>query len=52
MAAHKSPVWSRNGVEWAGCEDPSSLERYEDNVGNLAIEVVGQNWSSKVLSLF
>ena len=51
MAAQKSLVWSSNGVEWAGCED-ASLECYEHNVGNLAIEVVGQNWSSEVVSLF
>ena len=43
----KSPVWSSN--EWAGSEDASSLEWYEHNVENLAIEVVGQNWSSVVL---
>ena len=48
----KSPVWSSNGFEWAGCEDISSLECYEHNVGNLAVEVVGQNWSSEVISLF
>ena len=36
----------------AGCEDISSLECYEHNVGNLAVEVVGQNWSSEVNSLF
>ena len=52
MAAQKSPVWSSNGFEWAGCEDFSSLECYEHNVGNLAVEVVGQNWSSEVISLF
>ena len=28
------------------------LECYEDNVGNLALEVVGQNMSSEVISLF
>ena len=39
-------------AEWAGSEDASSLEYYEHNVGNLAIEVVGQNWSSEVISLF
>ena len=26
--------------------------RSNDNVGNLAFEVVGQNWSSEVISLF
>ena len=39
-------------LKWAGSEDASSLECYEHNVGNLAIEVVGQNWSSGVISLF
>ena len=48
----KSNVWGSNGVEWAGSEDASSLEHHEHNVGNLAIVVVGQNWSSKVISLF
>ena len=52
MAAQKSPVWSSNGVEWAGSDDASSLEYHEHTVGNLAIEVVGQNWSSEVISLF
>ena len=31
---------------------PLFLECYEHNVGNLAIEVVGQNWSGEVISLF
>ena len=48
----KSLVWGSNSVEWAGSEGTSSLEYYEHNVGNLAIEVVGQNWSSEVISLF
>ena len=38
--------------EWAGSEDASSLEYYEHNVGNLAVKVVGQHWSSEVNSLF
>ena len=48
----KSSVWSSHGVEWAGSEDASSLEYYEHNVGNLANEVAGQNWSREVISLF
>ena len=28
------------------------VEYYEHNVGNLALEVVGQNWSSEVISVF
>ena len=48
----KSPVWSSNGVEWAGSKDASSLEYHKHNVGNLTIEVVRQNWSSEVISLF
>ena len=51
MAAQKkSLVWSTH--EWAGSEDASSSEYYEHNGDNLAIEVVGQNWSSEVISLF
>ena len=49
MAAPKALVWSSN--EWAGSEDASSLEYYEQDVGNLALEVVGQSWSSEVISL-
>ena len=49
-ACSKSPLWSSNGVEWAGSE--ASLESCEHNVGNLAIEVVGQNWSGEAISLF
>ena len=46
----KSPVWSGNGVEGEGSEDASSVECYEHHVDNLAFEVVGQNWSSEVIS--
>ena len=52
MAAQKNSVWRSSGVDLAGYEDASSLEWYEHNVGNLAIEVVGQNCSSEALSLF
>ena len=45
MAAQE--VWC-----WAGIEGTSSLEFYEHNVGNLALEVFGQIWSSEVISLF
>ena len=49
----KDPVWGgSNGVEWAGSEGTSSLEHHEHNVGTLALEVVGQSWSSEVISLF
>ena len=41
----KSPVWSDDGLEEERGEDASSVEYYEHNVDNLAIEVVGQNWS-------
>ena len=47
----KSPVCSSNGVDWAGIEDASSFEYHEHNVGSLTTEVVGQNWSSEVISL-
>ena len=33
-------------------EDISSVEYYEHSVDNLVVEVVGQNWSSEVISLF
>ena len=45
----KPCVWSSN--EWTGSEDAPSLEYYEHNVDNLALEVVGQDWSSEVISL-
>ena len=34
------------------CKGTSSFEDYEHNVDNLAIEVVGQNWSGEVISVF
>ena len=40
------------GAATAGSEDASSVEHYEHNVGNLALEVVGPNWSSEVISFF
>ena len=46
------PVWSDDGLEEERGEDASSVECYEHNVDNFAIEVVGQNWSSEVISLF
>ena len=46
----QSPVWSSN--EWTGSEVTSSLEYYERIVDSLALEVVGQNWSSEVISFF
>ena len=42
MAAQKNPVWSSNGVEWAGSEGVSPLEYDEHTVGNLPLEVVGR----------
>ena len=47
----KGPVWSSDGVEGTGGENASTLEFYEHNVDNLAIEVVGQDMSSEVISL-
>ena len=52
MAAKRSPVWSGDGFEGERSEDTSSVEYYEHNVDYLAIEVVGQKWSSEVISLF
>ena len=48
----KSLVWSDDGFEEERGEDASSVEYYEHNVGNLAIEVVGQHRTSEVISLF
>ena len=45
----KGPVWSDDGLEEERGEDTSSTEYYEHNVDNLAIELVGQNWSSEVM---
>ena len=47
----KSPVWSGDGFGGERSEDISSVEYYEHNVDNVAIEL-GQNWSSEVISLF
>ena len=48
----KSPAWSDDGFEEERGEDASSVEYYEHNVDNLAIEVVGQHWTSEVISPF
>ena len=48
----KSQVWSDDGLEEDRGEDASSVEYFEHNVDNFPIEVVGQNWSSEVISLF
>ena len=48
----KSPVWSSGGFDWAGSDGTSSCEDYEHNVDDLALEVVGQNGSGGVVSLF
>ena len=46
-------VWlpKESGSERRGL-DILSEEYYEHNVDNLAIDVVWQNWSSEVISLF
>ena len=48
----KSPVWSDDGLEEERGEDASSVVYYEQNVDNLAIEVVGQHWTSEVICFF
>ena len=48
----KSPVWSSGGDDWAGSESASSVEEYEHNVGSLALEVIGQNWSGVLSSSY
>ena len=47
----KSHMWGSDCGEWAGSEGTPSVEHCEHNV-NLALEVVGQNWSSEVISIF
>ena len=42
----------RFGVTTALKRKDVSVEYYEHNVDNLAIEVVGQKWSSEVISFF
>ena len=49
MAAQQGPVWSDDGLEEERGEDTSSVEYYEHNVDDLAIEVAGQNCSSEVM---
>ena len=48
----KSSVWSGDDFEGKRSEDTPSEQYCEHNVDNLAIEVVGQKWSSEVISLF
>ena len=45
----ESPEWISSGPTSAAS---FGFEYYEHNVENLAIEVVGQKWSSEVISLF
>ena len=52
MAAQKSPVWSGDVFDGERSEDTSSVEHYEHNVDNFAKQVVGQRWSSEVISFF
>ena len=52
MAVQKSPVWSDDGFEEERGEDASYVEYHEHNVDNLAIDIVGQHWTSEVISLF
>ena len=52
---HEDPTGIVNGgdgFEGGRIENTSTLEYDEHNVDNLAIEVVGQNWSSEVISFF
>ena len=43
MWKYGCPIWSDDGFEEERCEDASSVECFEDNVDNLAIEDVGKN---------
>ena len=50
---HKiEPLWKGDEGRRTESECTSSYEVYEHNVGSLALGVIGQNWSSKVVSLF
>ena len=48
----KSRIWCSAGDDWTGSESTSSFEEYEHNVESLASEVMGQNWSGEMVSLF
>ena len=48
----KKSGWSDDGLGEERSGDASFVEYYEHNVDNLAIEVVGQHWTSEVVSLF
>ena len=62
LSAELGGMWSFGGprncfwkVDESGCtqsERTSSCDVYEHLVESLALEVVGQNWSSEVVSLF
>ena len=52
MAAQRVRFGATTALNGESSEDASSVEYYEHNVDDLAIEVVGQNWSSEVISLF
>ena len=46
------PCLEQRGFDGAGIEGTSSFEFYEHNVGNHAVGVIGQDWSSEVVALF
>ena len=48
----KNPDWNSDVGVWTRSEGTSSSEMYEHNVESLALEVIGQNWSGEMVSLF
>ena len=48
----KSLVWIGGDDDWAESESTSSFEEYKHNVGNFALEIIGQHWSGEMVSLF
>ena len=47
----KSPNWRSDDGDGTGSECTSSFEVYEHNVESRALEVIGQNWSGKMVAV-
>ena len=48
----KSPDWNSDVDDWTESEGSSSFEERGHNVESLAREVIGQNWSGEMVSLY
>ena len=48
----RNPLWKGDVGGWTESECTSSCEVYEHNAESLALEVIGQDWSGEVASLF